>query len=253
MWVLAAAKSCFKIVKSDCPDSPFPEHCNGSVRTLAGSGSTDNADPLQAKFFSPGGIISILESGERLIIIAGHYDHRVRVIYANRTVPTLAGHGDVGYMQCDSADNVDPLAARFCHPVGVARDRFGNIIVTDYFGNRIRKVWCNGFQSGVTTIAGNGPTGTSGGNSIDSDNPLAASFFSITYYPAPGCKDCNSHGKCNQSSRMCVCNAGWTGETCNDCATGYFGAQCQACPTCLNGGRCDEGMNGSGMCVCVEP
>ena len=153
---------------------------NGSVRTLAGSGNSghaDNVDPLKAQFSYPPHILFIIENSQRLIVIGGNFDHRIRVIYANRTVSTLAGHGDVGLMQCDSIDHMDPLAARFCHPHGVASDRFGNIIVAELFGNRVRKLWRDASQTGVTTIAGHGPRDNSGGTSIDSDNPLDASFF----------------------------------------------------------------------------
>ena len=158
---------------------------NGSARTVAGSaesgfdkgGYADNADPLQAKFFHPHGIASIVERGQRVIIIGGGCDQRVRVIYANMTVSTLAGSGGIGVLNCEFEDSADPLAARFCHPLGVALDSSGNIIVAEHLGNRIRKVWRDGSQSGVTTIAGKGPIGTSGGSSMDSDNPLEASFF----------------------------------------------------------------------------
>ena len=154
---------------------------NGSVRTLAGSGDTgcaDNADPLKAQFYYPHGIASIVENGQHLIIIGGHYDHRVRVIYPNKTVSTLAGSGKIGNMNCASEDNADPLAARFCHPLGVAQDGFGNIIVAEHAAGRVRKVWRDGSHSGVTTVAGSGPIGLSGGSSIDSDNPFQASIFS---------------------------------------------------------------------------
>ena len=159
---------------------------NGSVRTLAGTGETgyakggyaDCADPLQSRFFHPYGIASIVDNGQRLIIIGGNWDHRIRVIYANMTVSTLAGTGIIGFMTGEFKDCADPLAARFCHPIGVAQDHFGNIIVAETFSGRIRKVWRDGSQSGVTTIAGKGPIGDSGGSSIDSDNPLDASFFS---------------------------------------------------------------------------
>ena len=153
---------------------------NGSVRTLAGDGSggcVDNADPLLAKFLHPHGITSIVENGKRLVIIGGHFDHRIRVIYANRTVSTLAGSGNTGWMDCHSADNISPLAASFCHPMGVAPDRFGNIIVAEFLGGRVRKVWRDGSQSGVTTVAGRAPVGTSGGSSVDSDTPADASLF----------------------------------------------------------------------------
>ena len=154
---------------------------NGSVHTVAGSGTagySDNSDPLAATFYYPHGIASIVENGQRLIIIGGNYDHHIRVIYANRTVSTLAGSGGVGNPNCFFKDNADPLAARFCFPCGVAQDRFGNIIVADHRGNRIRKVWRDGKQSSVTTIAGHGPTGITEDASKDSDNPLDASIYS---------------------------------------------------------------------------
>ena len=158
---------------------------NGSVRTLAGSGETgldrgnytDSADPHQARFFHPNGIACCIENGQHLIVIGGHYDHRIRVIYPNRTVSTLAGSGGIGWWVCESTDNVDPLAARMCHPTGVAQDRFGNIIVAEFLGNRVRKVWRDGSHSGVTTVAGHGPIGNNRGSSTDSDTPSEASFF----------------------------------------------------------------------------
>ena len=110
-------------------------------------GYSDSADPFQAKFFSPLGIATIFENSQRLVFIAGNFDHRIRVIYANRTVSTLAGSGGIDLLNCGSQDNVAPLAAHFCHPAGVALDRFGNIIVTEYFGNRIRKVWRDGLRT----------------------------------------------------------------------------------------------------------
>ena len=154
---------------------------NGSVRTLAGNGTggyADNAVPLKAQFYYPHGIASILENGQHLVLIGGHYDHRVRVIYPNKTVSTLAGSAGTGYMNCASEDNANPLVARFCHPCGVAQDGFGNIIVAEYAAGRVRRVWRDGSRSGVTTVAGNGPIDISGGSSIDSDNPTLASIFS---------------------------------------------------------------------------
>ena len=161
---------------------------NGSVRTLAGRGLNgygrgswaDNADPLQARFFHPYGIAVIPEGGQRLIVIGGNWDHRIRGIFANMTVSTLAGSGNIGYMNCDFKDSVNPLAARLCHPMGVAQDRFGNIIVAEQYSGRVRKLWRDGSQSGVTTIAGRGPIGSTGGSSIDSDNPSDASLFMPT-------------------------------------------------------------------------
>ena len=153
---------------------------NGSVRTLAGSGATgctDNANPLKAQFYNPYDIASIDENGQHLIIIGGNYDHRVRVIYPNKTVSTLAGSGGLDYMNCASQDSSDPLSARFCHPCGMVQDSLGNIIVAEWGAGRMRKVFRDGSRSGVTTVAGSGPIGLSGGSSIDSDNAFQAYIF----------------------------------------------------------------------------
>ena len=177
-YALTAKATCCCVTTQTSAFVPFLR--NGSVRTLAGSGvsgCTDNADPLKAQFNYPVGIASIVENRQHLIIIGGHYDHRVRVIYPNKTVSTLAGSGGIGYMNCGWQDNANPLAARFCHPMGGAQDRFGNIIVAEYGASRVRKLWRDGSQSGVTTVAGSGPIGESGGSSIDSDNPHEASIF----------------------------------------------------------------------------
>ena len=187
---------------------------NGSVRTLAGSGESglsnggyvDSADPLAARFYGPFGIASILERGQRLIIIGGNYDHRIRVIYANGTVSTLAGSGGVALMNCSFKDSADPLAARFCHPQGVAQDRSGNIIVADYYSGRVRKVWRDGSQSGVTTIAGKGPIGDVGGSSIDSDNPSAASFFTPTGVAIDGAGNILISTICEHRVRLILVN-----------------------------------------------
>ena len=79
-------------------------------------------------------------------------------------------------MNCEVQDSADPLSARFCHPAAVAQDRFGNFIVTDCWGHRVRKLWRDGSSKGVSTIAGQG-TRSPVGKSVDSDNPLEASFF----------------------------------------------------------------------------
>ena len=152
---------------------------NGSVRTLAGIGTgyADSSDPLQAKFYRPTAILFRVENGQRLLVIGGNWDHRIRVIYANKTVSTLAGSNAIGFMECGYVDGADPLVARFCHPIGVAVDSFGNIIVAELFGNRIRKVWRDSSHSGVATVAGRGTVGQTG-SWFDSNNPLEASFFS---------------------------------------------------------------------------
>jgi hypothetical protein len=55
-----------------------------------------------------------------------------------------------------------------------------------------------------------------------------------------------SHGKCSATGQ-CVCDAGWTGTSCDECKAGHYGNRCTACPAnCTS--SCDDGLAGSGLC-----
>jgi thiol-disulfide isomerase/thioredoxin len=60
---------------------------------------------------------------------------------------------------------------------------------------------------------------------------------------------CNGHGTCNASGQ-CVCNTGYAGANCSQCATNHFGYPtckfCLASTTCNGHGTC----NASGNCSC---
>eukprot|EP00976_Prorocentrum_cordatum_P058820 1173839-Prorocentrum_minimum.AAC.2 len=68
----------------------------------------------------------------------------------NSIVSTLAGTGDQGY------EDGDDTGIKFNHPVDVAVDRAGNVIVSDNQNHCIRKVSPQGV---VSTIAGTGEQG----------------------------------------------------------------------------------------------
>ena len=59
----------------------------------------------------------------------------------------------------------------------------------------------------------------------------------------------SGHGDCVETggSAECICDSGWAGTTCNDCAPGYFGAPCSKCP--CRTGECDDGVAGTGVCT----
>ncbi|KIL62256.1 hypothetical protein M378DRAFT_81478, partial [Amanita muscaria Koide BX008] len=57
---------------------------------------------------------------------------------------------------------------------------------------------------------------------------------------------CSGSGVCTAAG-TCQCPQGFTGSSCESCATGFFGPHCQSCPS--NCTRCDDGINGSGLCL----
>ena len=59
---------------------------------------------------------------------------------------------------------------------------------------------------------------------------------------------------------ICGCRENFIGETCSKCNVGFYGPTCYPCPRnpadhtiCGMGGVCDDGMDGSGKCVCLDP
>ncbi|KPA74462.1 hypothetical protein ABB37_09142 [Leptomonas pyrrhocoris] len=68
---------------------------------------------------------------------------------------------------------------------------------------------------------------------------LLRSGVHARFVPLTSCPDCGLHGTCDEDTGKC------------GCMPGYYGASCRACPVCEDGSRCDDGVAGSGGCVCV--
>ena len=75
---------------------------------------------------------------------------------SNAGITTVAGTGTFGF----AGDNGPATNAQLAGPSGVALDRSGNLYITDLGNQRVRKI-TNGI---ITTIAGNGTTGSAGDN-----------------------------------------------------------------------------------------
>ncbi len=64
--------------------------------------------------------------------------------------------------------------------------------------------------------------------------------------------DCGAHGSCDADSGACVCDTGYSGAACTECAVGYH-AEGDACVAdeCAADGDCDDGQacNGAESCV----
>lgn len=114
------------------------------VSTLAGSGSAGYADGAGAvaQFDHPYGV-AVDVSGN--LYVADGNNNRIRKITPVGGVSTLAGSGIAG-----SVDDTG-TAAQFNIPYGTAVDASGNVYVTDFESDLIRKVTSNGV---VSTLAG---------------------------------------------------------------------------------------------------
>jgi gliding motility-associated-like protein len=133
----------------------------GNVTTLAGNGTTGDADGngVSASFSGPAGVTAD-QAGN--LYVADLKNNQIRKIDPQGNVSTLAGDpGVFGYADGTGA------AASFNYPTGVAVDLSGNIFVADPSNQLIRKVTPVGV---VITIAG---TRIGGAN----DGPVAQATF----------------------------------------------------------------------------
>lgn len=122
----------------------------GVVTTLAGSGTPGSANGTgaAASFNYPHGIC-IDAAGD--LYVSENIGNRIRKVTQAGVVTTLAGSGAAG------ATDATGTAASFQSPTGVCADAAGNIYVSDYGNQKIRKVTPAGV---VTTFAGTGSTGS---------------------------------------------------------------------------------------------
>ncbi len=125
----------------------------GVITTLAGGHGCgyngDNITATSAMLNEPTGV-AVDSTGN--VYIADNYNHRVRKI-SGGTITTIAGTGSPGF----SGDGVATLV-ELNNPRYVALDSSGNLYISDFTNNRVRRL-SNGM---LTTVAGNGAAGYSG-------------------------------------------------------------------------------------------
>ena len=115
---------------------------DGTVSTLAG-GDEGFADGVvqEAKFHYPGGVALDTHGN---VYVADENNNKIRKITPEGMVSTLAG-GAKGYSDGQGSE------AKFDNPSRLTCDSEGNIYVTDFYNERIRKITPDGF---VSTLAG---------------------------------------------------------------------------------------------------
>jgi DNA-binding beta-propeller fold protein YncE len=88
-------------------------------------------------------------------LIADGYHARVRRVWPNGVITTVAGNGRAGF----GGDGGPAAAARLQYPRGVAGLPAGGFLIADEYNRRVRRVSASGT---ITTVAGTGVAGFSG-------------------------------------------------------------------------------------------
>jgi uncharacterized protein YjiK len=148
---------------------------SGTITTVAGNGSSghwgDGGTATNAGLASPWGV-AVDAAGN--LYIADSDNHRVRKVSMSGTITTIAGTGSYGF----SGDGGPATNASLAFPTGVAVDAAGNVYIADSDNHRVRKVSMSGT---ITTVAGSGTTGYSGGGYSGDGGPATGATLNNPY------------------------------------------------------------------------
>jgi hypothetical protein len=129
---------------------------SGTITTVAGNGDPvyggDGGPATAAAINNPRGVASLADGG---FLIPDSNNHRVRRVWPDGTITTVAGTGVQGF----SGDGGPATSARLSIPFGVAPTADGGFLIVDVGNQRIRLVSSSGT---ITTVAGTGVGGYSG-------------------------------------------------------------------------------------------
>jgi hypothetical protein len=129
----------------------------GTISTIAGSDSfgdfSGDGGPAPAAALNEPTGVAVMPDGGYLIADAGN--DRVRRVFPDGTINTVAGTGNFGF----SGDGGPATAADFKAPLGVTALPDGGYLIADAGTARIRRVSPTGT---ITTVAGTGTPGYSG-------------------------------------------------------------------------------------------
>ena len=129
----------------------------GVISTIAGNGtagsSGDGGAGASAQLNSPEGV-AVDASGN--VYIADSGNNRVRKVTPSGTISTFAGNGTAG----STGDGSAAASAELYAPFGLTLDAAGNLYITEFTGDRVRKVSAS--TGVISTVAGDGIGGYTG-------------------------------------------------------------------------------------------
>lgn len=143
---------------------------SGKITTIAGDGLNgfggDGGPAMDARFDMPS---DLAIDAQYNIYIADSYNHRIRKIDAGGTISTIAGTGATA----SSGDEGPAANAAVFMPMGLLADSTGNLYITEYGGEKIRKIDASGH---IHTVAGAGYTGQT---NFGDEGPATAAWLHL--------------------------------------------------------------------------
>src|SRR6185312_6875345 len=132
----------------------FEISAGGTISVVAGNGiqgfSGDGGSATSAELNAP---MSVAVAADGTIYIADTGNQRIRAVHGG-SITTFAGNGARGF----AGDGGPATAAALNHPVALALDATGALLVCDQGNERVRRI----SAGHIVTIAGNGVQGFAG-------------------------------------------------------------------------------------------
>lgn len=133
-----------------CLNAIFKVGSGGALMRIAGSSEEsgfagDGSWATNAWLDAPQAVVSD-RSGNLYIADSGN--NRIRKVWTDGTITTIAGNGVAGY----GGDGTAAANSQISNPMGLALDSTGNLYIADNGNNAIRKIATNGLISTVTQI-----------------------------------------------------------------------------------------------------
>ncbi len=145
------------------------------ITTIAGTGASghsgDGGQATSATIQNPLGI-NLDSSSNVYFGDCGSYNYIRKVTVSTGTIATVAGSGSAGY----NGDNIQATATTLNFPHDVVLDSFGNLYISDWSNNRVRKVDVS--TSVITTVVGTGTASSTGDGSAATSATINSPCYS---------------------------------------------------------------------------